>query len=152
MCSRVRRSLRIALIMSACVLAQSASAAAPRASHPRRNVIIFIADGLRHDSANATDAPTLTALRERGVHFVNSHSLFPTLTTPNASAIATGHYLGDTGDFSNTEYIGFPAFNHGDFDKTPSTPTPFLENDLILGALAAHFRNGTFLHEASLLA
>jgi arylsulfatase A-like enzyme len=123
----------------------------PPGAHPRRNIIIFIADGLRHDSVNPTDAPTLTALREHGVHFVNSHSLFPTLTTPNASAIATGHYLGDTGDFSNTEYIGFPAFNHGDFDKTPGTPTPFLENDLILGDLAAHFRNGNFLNEESLL-
>jgi arylsulfatase A-like enzyme len=128
------------------------TARAQPAAHSRRNIIIFIADGLRHDSVNPTDAPTLTALRERGVHFVNSHSLYPTLTTPNASAIATGHYLGDTGDFSNTEYIGFPAFNHGDFDKTPSTPTPFLENDLILGDLAAHFRNGNFLNEESLLA
>jgi arylsulfatase A-like enzyme len=121
-------------------------------THPRRNIIIFIADGLRHDSVNPQDAPTLTELREKGVHFANSHSLFPTLTTPNASAIATGHYLGDTGDFSNTEYIGFPAFNHGDFDKTPGTPTPFLENDLVLGDLAAHFRSGNFLNEESLLA
>ena len=129
----------------------SAASSGP-AAHPRRNLSIFIADGLRHDSVNPQDAPTLAAIRERGVHFVNSHSLYPTLTTPNASAIATGHYLGDTGDFSNTEFIGFPAFNHGDFDKTPGTPTPFLENDLILGDLAAHFRNGNFLNEESLLA
>jgi predicted AlkP superfamily pyrophosphatase or phosphodiesterase len=118
----------------------------------RRNVILFIADGLRHDSVNPNDAPTFTSIREKGVHFVNSHSLFPTLTTPNASAIATGHYLGDTGDFSNSEYIGFPSFNHGGFNKTPGTPTPFLENDLVLGDLAAHFRNGNFLNEESLLA
>ncbi len=130
---------------------RAADVPAPSA-HPQRNIIIFIADGLRHDSVNPADAPTLTAVREKGVHFVNSHSLFPTLTTPNASAIATGHYLGDTGDFSNTEYIGFPAFNHGDFNKTPGTPTPFLENDLVLGDLAAHFRTGNFLNEASLLA
>jgi arylsulfatase A-like enzyme len=124
----------------------------PAPAHSQRNIVIFIADGLRHDAVNPEDAPTLTAIREKGVHFVNSHSLFPTLTTPNASAIATGHYLGDTGDFSNTEYIGFPAFNHGDFNKTPGTPTPFLENDLVLGDLAAHFRDGNFLNEESLLA
>jgi arylsulfatase A-like enzyme len=120
--------------------------------HARRNIILFIADGLRHDSVNPSDAPTLTGLRAKGVHFLNSHSLFPTLTTPNASAIATGHYLGDTGDFSNAEYIGFPSFNHGGFNKTPGSPTPFLENDLVLGDLAAHFRTGNFLNEESLLA
>jgi hypothetical protein len=119
---------------------------------PRRNLIIFVADGLRHDSVNATDAPTLLALRKRGVHFVNSHSLFPTLTTPNASAIATGHYLGDTGDFSNAEYVGFPTFNHGDFGKAPGSPTPFLENDPVLGDLGEHAPNANFLNEVSLLA
>jgi arylsulfatase A-like enzyme len=118
----------------------------------QRNLIIFIADGLRHDSVNATDAPTLLALRQHGVHFSNSHSLFPTLTTPNASAIATGHYLGDTGDYSNAEYVGFPTFNHGDFGKVPGSPTPFLENDPVLGDLDDHAPNGNFLHETSLLA
>jgi arylsulfatase A-like enzyme len=127
-------------------------AAAPTPHQPPRNVIIFIADGLRHDSVNATDAPTLFALRQRGVHFSNSHSLFPTLTTPNASAIATGHYLGDTGDFSNSEYVGYPTFNHGDFGKAPGTPTPFLENDPILGDLAGHVEGGNFVNELSLLA
>ncbi|WP_442949883.1 alkaline phosphatase family protein [Nostoc sp.] len=67
-----------------------------------RNVIIFVADGLRNGSVNPTDTPTLYSIRQLGVSFANSHSLFPTFTTPNASAIATGHYLGDTGDFSNT--------------------------------------------------
>ena len=37
------------------------------------------------------------------------HSLFPTFTMANASGMATGHYLGDTGDFSNTIYTGFPV-------------------------------------------
>lgn len=119
---------------------------------PQRNIILFIADGLRHDSVNPVDAPTLWSVRQRGVHFSNSHSLFPTLTTPNASAIATGHYLGDTGDFSNSEYVGFPTFNNGDFGKTAASPTPFLENDLVLGDLAGHLQDGNFLDERSLLA
>ena len=46
--------------------------------------------------------------------FTNSHSLFPTITTVNASAIATGHYIGDTGDFGNTIYTGTPMISgHG---------------------------------------
>lgn len=130
----------------------SHSGAAPTPPQPPRNVIIFIADGLRHDSVNATDAPTLFKLRQRGVHFTNSHSLFPTLTTPNASAIATGHYLGDTGDFSNTEYVGYPTFNHGDFGKAPGTPTPFLEHDPVLGDLGDHMEGGSFINELSVLA
>ncbi|HVW69779.1 MAG TPA: alkaline phosphatase family protein [Steroidobacteraceae bacterium] len=136
----------LAAVAGSCIFPTLTIAAAPH------NVIIFVADGLRHDSVNAKDAPTLFALRERGVHFTNSHSLFPTLTTPNASAIATGHYFGDTGDFSNTEYVGYPVFNHGDFGKTAGTPTPFLENDLVLGDLAAHVAGGNFLNEESLLA
>lgn len=121
-------------------------------STSQHNLIIFIADGLRHDSVNATDAPALLALRQRGVHFSNSHSLYPTLTTPNASAIATGHYLGDTGDFSNSEYVGYPSFNHGNFGKAPGTPTPFLENNPVLGDVSDHAADGNFLNEMSLLA
>ena len=147
-------SLFVSVTIAATTVAATSAQHSPAAGTvgPRRNLIIFIADGLRHDSVNTTDAPTLLALRQRGVHFVNSHSLFPTLTTPNASAIATGHYLGDTGDFSNAEYVGFPTFNHGDFGKAPGSPTPFLENDPVLGDLGDHATNGNFLNETSLLA
>jgi predicted AlkP superfamily pyrophosphatase or phosphodiesterase len=116
------------------------------------NIIIFVADGLRHDAVNPTDSPTLDAARARGVHFVNSHSLFPTVTMANASAIATGHYLGDTGVFSNMELIGFPIFASGHFGNEPGSPTPFLENDTVLADLDDHFADGHFLNETSLLA
>ncbi len=139
-------------LTASCALLAAEPGAAAASQPPRRNVIIFVADGLRHDSVNATDAPTLFALRQHGVHFANSHSLFPTLTTPNASAIATGHYLGDTGDFSNTEYVGYPTFNHGDFGKSAASPTPFLENDEVLGDIDAHSAEGNFLNEETLLA
>ena len=76
------------------------------AAEPPHNVIIFVADGLRSRIVDAHTAPGLQAVREQGVDFVNSHSLFPTITTPNASAIATGHRLGDTGDFGNMLYFG----------------------------------------------
>ncbi|HEY9640130.1 MAG TPA: alkaline phosphatase family protein, partial [Coleofasciculaceae cyanobacterium] len=113
-------------------------------THPGRNVVIFVADGLRPSSVTPTDAPTLYNIRKEGVDFSNSHSLFPTFTTPNASAIATGHYLGDTGDFSNTIYAGYPV------PTSNSSPTPFIENDPILGDIDEHF-GGNFLDEDTLL-
>ncbi len=116
------------------------------------NVVIFVADGLRHDSVDAQSAPALTYVREHGVHFVNSHSLFPTLTTANASAIATGHYLGDTGDYSNSIYTAFPIFADGNFGQPAGSYTPFLENDAVLGDLDMHYANGNYLDEESLLA
>lgn len=152
-CRRIVPAISIGVLtISATTTALSETPGSPSQSTTQHNVIIFVADGLRHDSVNAVDAPTLLALRRRGVHFSNSHSLYPTLTTPNASAIATGHYLGDTGDFSNSEYVGYPSFNHGNFGKVPATPTPFLENDLVLGDVSDHVAGGNFLNEISLLA
>jgi len=130
------------------VVAQSANAAKKPAA--KRNVIIFIADGLRHGSVNATDTPAFYRVRTQGVHFVNSHSIFPTFTTANASVISTGHLLGDTGDFSNTIYPGFAIFNTGNFGKTPGTLTPFIENDQVLADLDDHF-SGNYLNEETIL-
>jgi hypothetical protein len=36
----------------------------------------------------------------------------------NASAIATGHYLGDTGVFSNTLYVAHPVPIESTFDRS----------------------------------
>ena len=149
---RARRLMVPAVSLGVLMVSATALAVPPPDSQPQHNLIIFIADGLRHDSVNMSDAPTLLSVREHGVHFSNSHSLYPTLTTPNASAIATGHYLGDTGDFSNSEYVGYPSFNHGLFGKAPGSPTPFLENDLVLGDVSNHAASGNFLNETSLLA
>src|SRR5690349_17436596 len=86
----------------------------------------------------------MTALMAKGVRFANSHALFPTFTTANASGMATGHHLGDSGDFSNTIYTGFPvAAAHG-------TVTPFLENDTVLGEVDRHFA-GDYLDEEEIL-
>ena len=133
-----------ALLLSLCF------AGTALAAGNQRNVIVFVADGLRNGSVNEPDAPTMMAVRQKGVYFANSHSLIPTFTTPNASAIATGHYLGDTGDFSNTVYVGHPVFNTGNFSKAAGSPTPFLENDQVLGDIDDH-ANGNYLNEESLL-
>src|SRR5579863_7661990 len=116
-----------------------------------RNIVIFVFDGLRAGSVNAADSPTMAWIRDHGVNFANSHSLFPTFTTANASAIARGHYLGDTGDFSNQIYIGHPVFWDGNFGRPPGSYAPYVENDRVLGDLDAQF-NGNYLNEETLLA
>jgi arylsulfatase A-like enzyme len=116
-----------------------------------RNIVIVVFDGLRAGSVNAADSPTMFWIRNNGVNFENSHSLFPTFTTANASAIATGHYLGDTGDYSNQIYIGRPVFLDGNFGRPPGSYAPYVENNRVLGDLDAQF-NGNYLNEETLLA
>src|ERR1700733_10173572 len=82
--------------------------AAPVQAAPKpHNVLVFVADGLRYVSVTPKTAPTLWRIKSQGVDFTNSHSLYPTITTVNASAIATGHYIGDTGNFGNSIFSGF---------------------------------------------
>lgn len=117
----------------------------PAMAQPRpHNVVLFVADGLRPGMVNDQTAPAMAALMARGVRFTNTHSLFPTFTTANASAMATGHQLGDTGDFSNTIYTGFQVPGAGD------SLTPFLESDPVLGDVDEHF-SGDYLDEETIL-
>jgi len=118
---------------------------------PRRNVLIFVADGMRHGSVNEQDTPALWLIRTEGVHFENSYALFPTFTMANASAIATGRGLGETGAYSNTIWPGFATFDTGNFNLLPDTPVPFIENDRVLADLDDHF-GGNMLGSETFLA
>ena len=89
-----RRWIILTLCAIAVVIAYQAVALQRTQQTRQHNVVIFVADGLRPSAINAKDTPTLSEIRQEGVTFTNSHSLFPTFTTANASAIATGHYLG----------------------------------------------------------
>ena len=123
-------------VLIAVVLALACAVATPLFAAPAHNVIIFVADGLRYASVTPDIAPTMSRLKSQGVDFTNSHAVYPTLTTANASAIATGHYLGDTGDYANALYTGFPlAALQGD-------SVPFLENDAVLQEMKRHFGDG----------
>ena len=126
-------------LVTAIVLAWFAGPAAAR------NVVIFVADGLRSHAVTPTTAPALAAVRDQGVDFANSHSLYPTVTTPNSSAIATGHLLGDTGDFGNTIHVGQP------FAAPYGSSLAAVEDDVMLGLLNKRF-GGNYLGETSLLA
>ena len=110
-----------------------------------RNVVLFVADGLRGGLVDAAHTPSIDALLHNGVRFTNSHSLFPTFTTANASGMATGHMLGDTGDFSNVIDAGFQVPGAGD------SLTPFLESDPVLGDVDEHF-SGDYLNQETILA
>jgi hypothetical protein len=83
------------------------------------------------------------------VDFRNSHSVFPTFTTANASAIATGHGLGDTGDYSNTIYPGM-WLTHEDTPGAAGFLVPFLESDEVLANMNDAF-HGNYLGEKTLL-
>ena len=108
------------------------------------NLILFIPDGLRGQIVSPQTAPAMADVRDKGVNFKNSHSLFPTFTTSNASAMATGHYLGDTGDFSNTIYTGYPV------GPADGTVTPFLEVNPVIADVDEHF-GGDYLNEETVL-
>src|SRR5882757_3795462 len=134
--------LRILALMATFLVATSSADAAP-AKQPR-NVILFVPDGLRALSVTPESAPAMAGVRDKGVNFRNSHSVFPTFTTANASAMATGHHIGDNGDWSNTIYVGRPVAAAG------NSVTPFLENDRVLGEVDQMF-GGDYLNEETIL-
>ena len=136
----MKRLVLLAGIALSCLCAGSAGAR-PTARH---NVVLFVPDGMRALAVTWETAPAMAGVRDGGVNFRNSHSLFPTFTTSNASAMATGHYLGDTGDFSNTIYTGYPVATAG------NSVTPFLESDPVLGDVDEHF-GGDYLDEVTVL-
>jgi arylsulfatase A-like enzyme len=131
------------LMLSASLMLLSTGTAFAQNATPR-NLILFVPDGLRGRIVTPQTAPAMAEVRDKGVNFKNSHSLFPTFTTANASAMATGHYLGDTGDFSNTIYTGYPVAHAN------GTVTPFLEVDPVILDIDEHF-GGDYLNEDTVL-
>jgi hypothetical protein len=135
---------RAIVLLSASLLTLAASAASAQNNATQHNLILFVPDGLRALKVTPETAPAMAEVRDKGVNLKNSHSLFPTFTMANGSAMSTGHYLGDTGTFSNTIFSGYTNAPAGD------TVVPFLENDAVLGDIDAHF-TGNYLNEEVLL-
>src|SRR6478672_5226811 len=134
---------RTIVLLSASLFTFAASAASAQNNTPR-NLILFIPDGLRGRFVTPESAPAMAEVRDKGVNFKNSHSLFPTFTMANGSAIASGHYLGDTGTFSNTIYTGKPV------TQADGTVTPFIEVDPVLKEVDEMF-GGDYLNEETVL-
>lgn len=134
---------RSTLMLSAGLMLLSTGLASAQNTTPR-NLILFVPDGLRGRIVTPQTAPAMAEVRDKGVNFRNPHSLFPTFTMANGSAMATGHYLGDTGTFSNTIYTGYPVAHAND------TVTPFIEVDPVLLDIDEHF-GGDYLNEETVL-
>lgn len=131
---------KLAVLAMSALLLSACSEDAPK----HHNLILFVPDGLRALSVTSESAPALASLRDKGVNFANPHAMFPTFTMPNSSAMATGHFLGDTGTFSNTIFTGYPVLHAG------GSVTPFIENDAVLGDIDEHF-DGNFIGEETIL-
>jgi arylsulfatase A-like enzyme len=67
--------------------------------------MVLVLDGLRPDSITPEETPNLWRLRQEGVNFINGHSVFPTVTRANATAIGTGTYPDRNGMFGNQIYV-----------------------------------------------
>lgn len=123
------------LAASAALVLTLLPAQAAENAKPPRNIVIFVADGLRYSSVNPDTAPTMSRIRKEGVDFTNSHSSYPTLTTVNAAVIATGHFPGDTGNYGNSMWVNFPV------QCRMGATVTFIEDDCILKDVKAHYPN-----------
>src|SRR3984893_14096861 len=136
--------MRRSMVLLAAGLTLVSTGAASAQNGTPRNMILFIPDGMRALKVTPETAPAMAEVRDKGVNFKNPHALFPTFTMANASGMATGHYLGDTGTFSNTIFTGYVSKPAGD------TVVPFIENDAVIGDIDEHF-GGNYLNEESIL-
>ena len=109
------------------------------------NIILFVADGLRAAAVTPERAPTFAKVRDTGVNFANSHAIYPTVTTTNASVIASGHLIGDTGNYGNVIYTGFPVAAQNNL------VVPFIQDNMVLKELNQH-HGGNFIAERSIMA
>jgi hypothetical protein len=136
------RSRRFGFLLAAIVTA--GTPITPGLTQQPHNVVLFVADGLRPGLVGEQTTPALAVLLKKGVHFTNTHAMFPTFTMANAASMATGHKVGDTGNFSNTMNVGFPVPGAG------NSLTPFLESDPVLGDVDEHF-SGDYLNQETVM-
>ena len=68
-------------------------------------MILMVWDGLRPDLVTERDTPNLFRMAREGVRFDRHHSIFPTLTMVNATALATGAPPGINGLEGNVFYL-----------------------------------------------
>src|SRR3569832_1519585 len=85
-----KKMRRAVMLLSIGLMLLPAGVAFAQNNRPH-NIILFVPDGLRGRIVSAATAPAMAEVRDRGVNFKNSHSMFPAFTTANASAMATGH-------------------------------------------------------------
>lgn len=72
---------------------------------PRPFVAILIVDGLRPDLVTPGTTPTLWRLQREGNVYLDSHSVFPSVTRVNGASLSTGAYPARHGLVGNTMYV-----------------------------------------------
>jgi arylsulfatase A-like enzyme len=70
----------------------------------RRRVVLVVWDGMRPDFVTEQNCPTLYQLSRAGVTFAHHHSVYPSATEVNGTAISTGAYPVHDGIVGNHEY------------------------------------------------
>jgi predicted AlkP superfamily pyrophosphatase or phosphodiesterase len=69
-----------------------------------RHVVVIVWDGMRPDFVSAKNTPALWTLAQGGVIFRNHHSVYPSATNVNGTAMVTGVYPGKNGVIANYVY------------------------------------------------
>jgi predicted AlkP superfamily pyrophosphatase or phosphodiesterase len=70
----------------------------------QRHVVVVVWDGMRPDFVSEQNTPTLWKLAQSGVTFQNHHSVYPSATIVNGTAINTGVYPNHSGILANHDY------------------------------------------------
>jgi arylsulfatase A-like enzyme len=70
-----------------------------------RHVVIVVWDGMRPDFVSEQNTPALWKLARSGVTFRNHHSIFPSATIVNGTALNTGVYPDHSGILANHDYL-----------------------------------------------
>src|SRR5208282_6425281 len=103
---RLSEILAILLVFAAApTRAQDAQVPAQAHRGRGRIAVLMVWDGLRPDFVTQRDTPNLFRLAREGVRFDRHHSIFPTLTMVNATALATGALPGVNGLEGNNFYL-----------------------------------------------
>jgi arylsulfatase A-like enzyme len=70
-----------------------------------RHVVVVVWDGMRPDFVSEQNTPALWKLAQSGVTFRNHHSVYPSATIVNGTAINTGVYADRSGILANHDYL-----------------------------------------------
>src|ERR1700675_2106790 len=70
-----------------------------------RHVVVVVWDGLRPDFVSEQNTPALWKLVQGGVNFRNHHSVYPSATIVNGTAINSGVYPNRSGILANHDYL-----------------------------------------------
>ena len=146
------RAWRAVVAVIACALslpwvASCAHAGKPVQNQRRLRVVLVVFDGLRPDHITAARTPRLHALSTRGVMSFKHHSLFPTVTRVNASALATGAGPAGHGILDNSIYL--PAVTDRVLN-TGEASDMLLADSVLNGRLLTAPTIGSRLREAGL--